>query len=176
MKRIFIGSKININNDIYDEIVRDFDGIVNGKWVEPYNLHITYKFIGDIEENLIPIIKGLLVEELKKYKVSLRLEGIGFFPRLSYAKILYIGLNEKNNLLLKYNKIIENKLSEIGIPRSNKKFQSHITLCRIKSFESTPLQEIADLYKDKHFQLIESLEINIFESKLTKSGPIYSIL
>lgn len=176
MKRIFIGSKINIDSKKYEEIINDFNNVIFGKWVEQHNLHLTFKFIGDIEEKYIPIIKGLLIDELKEHNVSITLLGLGFFPRITNPKVLYLALKEKNNKIYHFQNIISSKLKEVGIIDDNKPFKSHITLCRIKNSENYLLQDIYDRYKEYFFQEIDKIEINIFESKLTKTGPIYTVL
>lgn len=176
MKRIFIGSKINLNSDIYGEIRDNFSEVVQGNWVEYTNLHITYKFIGEIEDKYISIIKGLLLDELSTHSVKINMQGVGFFPRASYPKVLFIRLTDNSKKLNEFNQIIENKLFDIDIPKENKKFEPHLTLCRIKNYQSSGISELSQKYKNKLFQSIDTLSINVFESKLTRSGPIYSIL
>ncbi len=176
MKRIFFASKINIDQVAYYDVIHDFQDACYGKWVEYENLHITYKFVGDIDEKYIPIMKGLLIDELRSYDCDIDLKGIGFFPRLSNAKVLYINMLDHSKVLMGINKAIENKLHQIGIPKDNKSFRPHLTLCRIKSSNIPRINEIHKEYKEKHFQNINSIDVNIYESKLTKHGPIYSII
>lgn len=176
MKRIFIGAKIGLKEEIYNSIKEDFASCIYGKWVEYHNLHVTEKFIGDVEDKYVPIIKGILIDDLRQYDVNMNIGGLGFFPQMVNAKVLMLKLKEENNILHAISNTINDKLFEMGIAKEEKKFKPHLTLCRIKSSNLSVMRSIAEKYKDKPLQFISSIRVEMFESKLTKSGPIYTVL
>lgn len=176
MKRIFIGAKIGLKEEIYNAIKEDFSSCIYGKWVEFHNLHVTVKFIGDTEEKYIPIMKGILIDDLKDYPVNMDITGIGFFPRMVNARVLMLKLREENNLLHTISSTINDKLFEVGIAKEEQKFKPHLTLCRIKSSNLSEMREVAEKYQGSIMQNVSSIKVDMFESKLTKSGPIYTVL
>ena len=144
---------------------------LNAKWVKPENLHITLKFIGEIGEEKIEEIKGIIKEiggSFSKLKVSLK--EFGFFPTKSNPKVFFIS-TDKEEILGEIADRLEDKMERLGIKKEHR-FRSHITLARLKSRRNIDQlqREIRDL------KLTHSFSINsivLFKSTLTKFGPIY---
>jgi len=147
------------------------------KWVEKNNLHLTMKFLGYISLEQTELIKS----ELKKIAnrcspFIIRLSSnIGVFPTYKMPRIIWVGIKEGISELKELYNSIENKLSNKGFPREDKDFSGHMTIGRVKFIRD----------KTNFIQILKRVEINNFtqevdsidlmESKLTPSGPIYNI-
>ncbi len=157
--RLFIASPIIL--DDYTSIQEDFKDIIEGKWVEEENLHLTWVFLGD-KKNEKPIIEKLQKISLLESEVSI--EEMGYFgrpPRVLFAKA------EEKPL---YNKAREFKEVGFGLYR----FKPHITLCRIKTIHDyKAYKEKLKTYREKALGLILP-EINLYESTLTSEGAEYT--
>lgn len=150
------------------------------KWVEPENIHLTLKFLGEIEENQLEAINQAIEETAKnKPKYLITLSGLGVFPDLKRPRIIWIGIKDQNNATKLITEELEEKLEKINIPKEERKFLGHITIGRVKS----------GLNKDKLAEKLETLNIDLakdmgfiadkitlFKSTLGPKGPAYETL
>jgi len=157
--RLFIASPIKLDN--YTSIQEDFKNIIEGKWVEEENLHLTWVFLGDMKD------EKSIIEKLKKMSPlenEVSIEEMGYFgrpPRVLFAK------TEEKPL---YNKAREFKEAGFDLYR----FKPHITLCRIKTIHDyKAYKEKLKTYREKILGLILP-EINLYESRLTSEGAEYT--
>jgi len=149
--RLFIATPVNF--PLYQAIKNDFKDVINGKWVEGWNLHLTHKFIGE--------------DEPEKYKSDIKIKngewkinGIGMFG----DKILYLKVNGDDS--------VNRKINEKFNLKNDKPFVPHITLCRIKSIkDKEKLKEKLAKWQNVNFNF--PLEVYLYKSTLTKKGPIY---
>lgn len=141
-------------------------------WEKPDKIHLTLKFIGDVSDEMVPMIidKILFLENFGK--ISLSLTSFNFFPNGNNPKILYIGLSV-NKIINRIVFELNEKLFELGINKEQKNFKSHLTLLRINN-------PVSDLFINnfRYFHIPEinfvAQEISLFKSKLTQVGSRYS--
>lgn len=177
-KRLFIGTFIKYNNfaNLYPEIQEDFKKIISGKWVEPENMHFTYKFLGAVDENKIPEITSTLDSYLRVYESKLEFRGLGVFPHPKSPRILWLGLYNPDRSVFDAAMGIDEKMAKIGFSPEKRKFLPHVTLVRVKKSLSTGFLDILREYKNIEAEPMDQFSINLIESKLTPEGPIYSII
>ncbi len=146
------------------------------KPVELENIHLTLRFFGEIDENDVVEIKSVLESSLRGFKTfNMKLVGLGAFPSLGSPRVIWIGVSEGvNEVKYLVNKITP-KLNRIGTHRENRPFSPHITICRVKRYNSA-LKSLIEKYKSEIFGTIKVSEISLKKSKLTPSGPIYTTL
>ena len=151
------------------------------KWVEPRNIHLTLKFLGEINKDMFIKLIGI-IENLAKNNqpFTASLFSLGVFPKTDFARVIWTGIDkgEKETTLLA--KDLEDRIQGLGIPKENRPFSTHITLGRIRSTKNREKLMPAILELGKELGK-ENLEFNIekivlFKSSLTSSGPIYETL
>ena len=148
------------------------------KWVEKDNLHLTLKFLNYISPEQVNLASSSIKEitnQFNPFLLKLSSE-IGLFPTYQAPRIVWVGIKEGTNKLIKLSDIIEKMLYKRGFPIENKKFSSHITIGRIKYIKDR--NNLINILKNIDVKCIsqEVKSIELMESKLTPSGPIYSIL
>jgi 2'-5' RNA ligase len=149
----------------------------NVKLVEPKNIHITLKFLGDIEVNLIESIEDIIkksVESLKPFRI--KLIGSGAFPNQNYIRVIWIGIENSSELKIIAKKINE-EITKLGFEKEKRMFSAHLTIARVKSArQKEKIIQILEKYKDIEFGqlLVESIKLK--KSDLTPKGPIYTTL
>jgi len=142
------------------------------KWVKFENLHITLKFLGEINEKKRQEILPVLEETGKsKRSFQMNLEGIGCFPHPGNPRVLWIGVKLGHELLIDIAGELEEKLSQFGF-KMEKRFHRHLTIGRIKKFCKVD-DILARTYKSEVFPVTA---ITLFKSSLTPQGPIYEAL
>jgi len=148
------------------------------KWVEPENLHITLKFLGEVEkERLLEVIEKtkLGVGEISNFKVHL--SGLGTFPSVKSPRIVWVGVSQGKDELRRLSEGIEENLSHLGFPKEKRGFSAHLTIGRVRSPKG----------KEKLVKKIEELEatdvgefpvdkVLVMESQLSSKGPTYRII
>ncbi len=175
-KRLFIAIKIELNerNRKFIKNLKSKFGNEKIKWVEFDNIHLTLKFLGETDVNLIPSIKNALKNVVAKFpEFSINLKGLGIFKNFSNPRVLWIGL-EKSEILKEIFNEIENSMELIGFKKENRDFNPHVTLARIKRINN--LKAFVKLILDeakKEFQEIKVKELILMESILRKEGPKY---
>ncbi|MCM8807083.1 MAG: RNA 2',3'-cyclic phosphodiesterase [Candidatus Omnitrophica bacterium] len=172
--RIFIGIEIPENlRENLKEIIEKIKKIRESKPVKIENLHITLKFLGEIEEKKISLIKEKLKICSSNFKsFNVEIKGLGSFPSEKNLRVLWIGV-EDDGLLKKLKNKIEEELKEFGF-EEEKEFISHITIARFKSVPNLNfIREIKEKYKDFSFGKFLVKDFHLYESKLTPEGPIY---
>ena len=96
------------------------------KWVKPENIHLTLKFLGEIEQDLIKEIQPILEEiAQKKPCFSLYLSSLGAFPKLQYPRVIWISLTN-DQAVIEIAKDLEKELLRIGLAAESRPFSSHI--------------------------------------------------
>ena len=157
--RLFIASPVAIND--YGSIQNDFEGIIEGKWVNEENLHLTWIFLGDVKDER-PIIE--MMQNIAAPESEVCIEEMGYFGRP--PKVLFAKTEEK----LLYSKAKEFKKAGFDLYR----FKPHITLCRIKKINDyKQYKEKLKSYREKMLGIVKP-EIVLYQSKLTQEGPEYS--
>ena len=147
------------------------------KLVEPKNVHITLKFLGDTDENLIDKIEEIMKKSVEKIKpFEIELKGTGVFPNIKYIKVIWIGINDIENLKTISN-TIDDPLSKLGFEKEKRAFSAHLTLARVKSIKNKDkLLQIVEKYNNTDFIKINVDSIKLKQSELTPKGPIYTTI
>jgi len=154
------------------------------KIVEPENLHLTIKFLGDISENLAPNIYEVIKElnnkffHGKNYQYSLK--GVGQFNSFSVIWIKIIG---NLSLIQQIKDILEETLfKKYNIEKDKRpQFKPHLTIGRLnkKRIDYITFESFKNLIKENketEFGNYTINEIKLKKSVLTPNGPIYSDL
>ncbi len=176
--RAFIAVKIYKKTcESFAEIIQKFkDSHADVSWVHLENLHITLKFLGNIDSgNITPINKTLskLAENFKAFE--LRIKGIGAIPNPSYPRVVIAGLAGENKTLNKLAAVIESALEPLGIKREERLFLPHLTLGRVKSFKSkTMLMNKIREYHDREIVRMLVDKFHFMKSELMPGRPVYS--
>jgi 2'-5' RNA ligase len=174
-KRLFIGTFVKADKllQLYPTIVSEFSGILNGKWVEQWNLHFTYHFLGEVPTSMIPELLKEINPFLTEYPDTISLNGLGCFPNQYKPRVLFVNLFCADNLLEKLQNDMRNALSKLKFDLDERPFHPHLTLARIKYAQRTAFIEKLEKYRKADFGQICPFRIELIESKLTSSGPLY---
>ena len=168
MKRCFIA--VNFPREVINEIKRIQIQIKNknlfiGRFTEPENLHLTLKFLGEIDDEKIEEVKQRM-EELKLRKFESKLGLVGIFSK-KVMRIIWIKLDGK---IFGLQKEIDNKLKNLF--ESEHRFMSHITIARIKHVDKKNFYGYLASIKPEKIKF-EVKEFYLMESELTTEGPVY---
>lgn len=151
------------------------------KWVAPSNIHLTLKFLGEIDEKTKEAVAALMGEiGLHTPGFAIKLETVGAFPTIRSPRIIWIGLSQGHDQTKSIADQLENGLEEYGISKETRLFSSHITIGRVRSRKKIEDlgRGIAELEASvtESFGEFQAGKITLFKSTLLPQGPVYEVI
>jgi 2'-5' RNA ligase len=149
------------------------------RWVEPGNIHITLKFLGDIDVDITGKITAALEASIHDIPpFSIEAGGLGVFPNMQRIQIIWVGLSGDLQKLGQLQKQIDVSLNTLGFPAEARPFTPHLTLARVRDYaRPVERQKLGELISATGFEgkyRIDVKAVNLMRSQLTREGPIYS--
>jgi len=178
--RTFIAIEIpeEIRNKI-GELQNNLKGI-GGRisWTKPGNIHLTLKFLGDTDEEIVDEIATELhhaVKDMAKFKVTIK--GTGTFPNFKHPRVIWVSGESEGDQLQKLAAQIEQCMEKFGFKKENRRFSAHLTLGRVK--DARGIQPVMNkLIKYESFNAGSFIvkEFFLIKSELHPAGAIYTSL
>lgn len=176
--RLFIA--IELPEWLRERIVRIQDSLRGFRcsiaWVKEENLHITLKFLGDVEEErLESISKTIRRVALSSSPFKLKVKRVGCFPTLRGPRVVWVGVEDSDSLI-SLKEGIEMALEEIGFEREKRPFHPHITFGRIKKIPEEGWIKKLLSFGGVEMGTFEVCSISLFRSLLKPRGAVYTKL
>ncbi len=148
------------------------------RWVRPDNLHLTLRFFGDVtQEDLEKIKVSMLSVKCDLNAFTIAVKGLGAFPNLQRASVIWLGL-EPAHLLKSLYQRCQTALGCQGIATEQRPFTPHLTIGRLRR-KNCNLYRLAEAYQDRQFGLLPVKELILYESRLHRDRaehrPIYTV-
>lgn len=146
------------------------------KWVEPKNLHLTVKFLGDIDltdSAQICLKLNKVLAEVPPFSVSIH--GTGAFPNNGRPRTLWVGVQDGHQELVDLQQRVEDALAELHYRKEGRRFEPHLTFGRVREGRDE-LKTLVAEHADFHAGIFDVEELVLFSSELTPKGPIYDPL
>lgn len=181
--RLFIAIDIddqikNALSNLQKQIQKQIDIRKNDvKWVNPENTHLTLKFLGEVKDDKVAGLCNIVKDVASRFRnFDLDIEQLGYFGGQS-ARVLWVGTGIGGDDLCELTKELEKQLAKAGWFGENREFAGHLTICRVKNTKAGfKLANICDDYKDFKAGTVTTDSVKVYQSRLTKSGPIYTIV
>ena len=141
--------------------------------IKPKDIHLTIKFLGEIDEDKAEKVKELL-KKLNFLKFKAKIGGTGVFPTPSFIRVIWAGLEPKEEFS-KIHEIVDKLLSLENFP-ADKEWTTHATLARVKFIQDKRIfTEKLNQLKFKPIEFtVDNLKLK--KSTLTPEGPVYEEL
>ncbi len=149
------------------------------KFVKSENLHITVKFLGNVNKTQIEQIKQNVRVALKNREpFQMEICGIGVFPSINYVRVIWLGVENGREELIKLMKNVDEKFERLGFKRE-KNYVPHLTLARVKNVrvnEKEKLKKLIEELKNVRIGCMKVSTLVLYRSELLPSGPVYTEL
>ena len=142
-------------------------------WVPSERLHLTIRFIGEVDDDRVDTIADALKPALTTKAFDLACEGAGAFPASGHPRVLWIGIAGGVESLAALEREVSGRLTSCGIPRETRQYRPHLTLARVRDatgLRSGPLMEGC---ATRRFGTSHVDAITLFQSRLSPQGPTY---
>lgn len=146
-------------------------------WTRPESIHLTLKFLGEIDPLRVAEISAGLEGAAKSHpRFIVSAGGVGAFPNLKAPRVIWVGIDGGPELK-GLHADIDGRLGDIGFERDGREFTPHLTLCRVKSMaDSRALGGLASGLKVEKMLDFEAGSFILFESRLNPKGAVYTAL
>jgi 2'-5' RNA ligase len=142
------------------------------RWVAPENMHVTLRFIGEVEPPVAAEIDTLL-SRIAAPDFDIRLAGLGTFGSRGRVRALWAGV-EQTEPLAHLQAKIEAASARAGLAPEGRKFHPHVTLARCKNGREGPAAEFVATYGGFDLPAIPIDAFTLYSSHLGSSGAIYT--
>lgn len=168
---------IEVDNDLIPQITdvqKEFKKTnTRIKYVPQENMHLTLKFFGEIDGEMIEDISLAVEKVIKNYSsFDLNIENCGCFPNRNVIKVLWLGLRE-GSPITSLQKDLDKEFRKLGF-KKERNFISHLTIGRVKSPKNKKeIREKIDEFENVKIGKMTVSRIHLKKSTLTPDGPIY---
>lgn len=138
------------------------------------NLHLTLKFLGDVEEGIVPSLMEAVERAAEGVPpATLTLRGTGAFPNLRRPRVVWVGVEDGESLVTVARRL-EEGLEPMGFARERRRFSPHLTVARVKGGRGREaVVRVAQEYEEEGFGEQRVDAIRLKRSELTPRGAIY---
>jgi RNA 2',3'-cyclic 3'-phosphodiesterase len=168
---------------VQESLKRELHSLAAGtrlQWVRVDSIHLTLKFLGDIEEGQVGEIVYALEEVGRAHEpFSVDVKGFGVFPTLRAPRVLWMGFSGQTERLSRLAQSIDATLLPFGFQLEPKPYTPHLTLARVKEQSRAIGNALADSGVMRDFANRGTLSIRavaLMKSERGPSGSVYSRL
>ena len=144
------------------------------RWVDPRNLHLTLRFLGEISRPQVETVcLAVRCAASQMDAFPIHLSGTGCFPSPRRPRAFWIGVSDASNLIRLF-ETIERELVSAGFPREARPFSPHLTVGRVRVDRSTA--RLGEAMGAAEFDARPFLvaEVTVMKSELRTSGAVYT--
>ncbi len=172
MIRLFIA--LSLPEDVCQRLAGLAGGVPGARWIEPHNLHLTMRFIGQTGEDRLADLDDAL-RSIKTPPFALCLEGMGQFGSQRKPHSLWAGV-ERSEALVQLQAKLESAVVRAGFEPDGRKFSPHVTLARLKDAAPERVMRFLagnSLFRSRSFSVNE---VSLYESHQGRHGADYAVI
>lgn len=148
------------------------------RWVAPNSIHLTLKFLGNVNRAQIPALTGALERAANNMlPFQLTAQGLGCFPNTRRPNNIWVGLKGDLTTVALLARRIENECNALGLKDEARGFTPHLTIGRVKreasNAERAALGLVVENFPETRFGTIHADAVHLIASDLRPTGPIY---
>jgi RNA 2',3'-cyclic 3'-phosphodiesterase len=141
------------------------------KWVQPQGLHVTLKFLGSIDEKIVPELSRGLDSVAGAYpKLPVAFSRLGAFPDARRPRVVWVGLSGDVRVMSEIAGRVDKICTSFGMEPEKRPFRAHITIGRLK------VPTVVDLAQEVRESPFTIQNIVLYKSELSPAGARYSVL
>ena len=173
--------------ELPDQLKRELVGLVDrlragsppvARWVDPTNIHLTLKFLGDVAADRLDAVMAALTVAVGDF-APFRLEvgGLGVFPNPDRVRVVWVAVSGETGRLQTLRRAVDGAMEKLGFPGESRPFTPHLTLARVGDrARPDERQAIGQLVAAGEFRAATLLDVDavhLMRSRLTSGGAVH---
>ena len=142
-------------------------------WLTANRLHITIRFIGEVDDVRAAAIVAALQVPLDVQPFDLTLAGTGAFPKSGPPRVVWTGIEQGRDDLIAVEREVSSRLTAFAIPREGRPYSPHLTLARVREAAGLRSASLLEGLQDRSLGTTRIDAITLFQSRLSPKGPTY---
>lgn len=170
MPRLFVA--LDLPDRVTDQLASLQDEELDVKWVVPNKIHLTLRFLGDVDASRVGAINEALGQiDAPGFEVTPK--GLGVFPSHRSPSVLWVGLRN-NPALHELQQQVEEAVVELGFDPENRSFTPHLTIARCKHTDPEKVRSFMKAHGDFSAPSFTCDTFYLYESELHPEGARYT--
>lgn len=154
------------------EVAKDLRHLDQVRWVRQEGVHLTLKFLGDIDKRILPKVVDVVKQVTARFQpLMLATADLGAFPKHDKAQVLWLGVTGDIDLLKTLQEQIDVALESIGFKPERRKFKAHITVGRVRRKPVKIDKRALKVLRPIHFSIDR---VSVMKSDLHPDGAVYT--
>lgn len=149
------------------------------RWVRPEGIHLTLKFLGDVEPSHANDIQMALAREIEPFELTLRPNKLGGFGG-NRVRVVWLGLDGDLEELERLAGTVDEAMADAGFEREGRPFRAHLTLARVPdragNRERRALAELVEGCELPEMPEVKVSQVALIRSILGQGGARYETL
>jgi 2'-5' RNA ligase len=146
-------------------------------WVEPAQLHVTVRFIGEVNETRADAIAAALQPGLLAPAFDMAVAGAGAFPPRGAPRVLWAGIEPAGaQMLAAVEQEVSERLDSCGLEREQHPYRPHVTIARVREAAGLRASALLDNVDAPDFGVTRVGAITLFQSRTSPRGATYTAL
>jgi RNA 2',3'-cyclic 3'-phosphodiesterase len=178
--RLFIAANFDaqLRMRLYEAARSLREAVPDLAWIPPERLHVTLKFLGEQDPELVPRLRDALRAALNATTACrMHIAGFGAFPNFRRARVVWMG-SEPAQVLSHVAGAVDTACARLGVRREERPFRAHVTLGRVKRpLPAVAARRLEQLALGRHEAFPWHVrQVDIMHSVLGRGEPTYSVL
>jgi len=147
------------------------------RWVAPERIHLTLKFLGDVDMARVAAVNALLEDAASARPFALTAGGLGVFPSVKRPRVLWMGVTGETARLIDFARLIDARLADLGFEPEKRRFRAHLTLGRFKGkTDPKRLTDVLVSAAGNEGVAFTADRVILFQSELKPTGAVHTPL
>ena len=142
------------------------------RWTPRDNLHLTIRFVGNVERELVESVAGALAHR-SFAAFDVELGDVGSFGRGRAARVVWLGLRKGAEVAAALASQVEEECLRVGLAAEPRPYTAHLTLARARPRGGASLPELPALPRVRPWR---ADQLVLYSSRLTRTGTVYEVL
>lgn len=170
--RVFIAIPLPV--DIRASLASLCHGIAGAKWTQPENMHITLRFLGELNDEQCRDLDDEL-SEINCPRFDLTFRSFGCFDKRGHVHTLWAALDKSPELERLFEKV-ESASVRAGLEKARRKFKPHTTLARFRHVEDREIGTFMESRNPYSSEPFPAQSFVMYQSLRGNEGPRYEVL
>jgi RNA 2',3'-cyclic 3'-phosphodiesterase len=172
MLRLFVA--LELPDEVKQRVAPLAGGLPDARWVARENLHITLRFIGEVDEDTAEDV-GAALGTVHSQPVEIALAGVGCWESKGRVRQVWSKVKAGDELGLLQSRV-ESSLKRVGLDPDGRKFTPHVTVARLKGVPSRIVAPYLEYHGSFRAGPFTADHFTLFQSRMGHGGSHYEAL